>query len=355
MFNERHLKKIFLRLKKEHLDALIISSSANISYLTGYPSSEAYLVISPKKNIYLTDSRYIEAAKRNLKGFFAVKKIAAEAYLSLAETLESLPSQRVGFEEKYLSFFNHKKLRERLKKKIELLPVDNFVEEIRQEKSSQEIEKIRQATRIAALALRFIQGILKPGMKELEVAAELEHFIRYLGGHTSSFETIVASGPNSSLPHHRTSARKIRNNEPVLIDLGVDYYGYKSDLTRVFFLGKITPLIRRIYAIVLAAEVRAIKKIKPAVSIAKIDAAARQYIAQKGFGGFFTHSLGHGIGLEVHEAPRICLKASGRLKVGMVFTVEPAVYLPARFGIRIEDMVLVTKKGAEVLSEDLDK
>jgi Xaa-Pro aminopeptidase len=152
-----------------------------------------------------------------------------------------------------------------------------------------------------------------------------------------------------------TSQRKLKNNEPVLVDLGVDYMGYKSDLTRVFFLGKISPAVKKIYDIVRKAQDKAIKNIKPAVQMYKIDTAARQYITQKGCGGFFGHNLGHGIGLEVHEGPRISPKVKGILKQDMVFTVEPAIYLPGKFGIRLEDIVLVTKKGCNVLSGSLSK
>jgi Xaa-Pro aminopeptidase len=229
------------------------------------------------------------------------------------------------------------------------------VEDLRQIKDPQEIAKIHKATKIAIKALRQIRSFLLPAKKEIEIALELERLIRCLGGYSSSFEIIVASGPNSSFPHHLTSSRKLCDNEPVLIDMGVDYLGYKSDLTRVFFLGKIKPLVREVYDIVLEAQARALKRIKPAVIINQIDRAARQYITQEGYGGFFGHNLGHGIGLEVHENPHISLRQNKRLHPGMVFTVEPAIYLPNKFGIRIEDMALVTEKGVELLSGALHK
>jgi len=348
------LKNVLSRIKKEELDGLIVSSAHNISYLTETRSRDAYLVVSAKECVYLTDARYTEEFKVKLKGF-TLRKIDAPVFSIIADILNELGLKRVGFEDVHLSFFQHQRLNQACSKKIKLLTTKDLVEELRWVKEPQEIEKIRKATHIAMQALRYVRRFILPGKKEIEIAAELEHFIRYKGGYSSSFEIIVASGPNSSFPHHLTSSRQLRHNEPVLIDMGVDYSGYKSDLTRVFFLGKIKPLVREVYDIVLAAQGRALRRIKPAVIINKIDQAARQYITQKGYGGFFGHNLGHGIGLEVHENPRISPRENAKLRLGMVFTIEPAIYLPNKFGIRIEDMGLVTQEGVEVLSGALHK
>jgi len=349
-----HINGLYAKLKEEHLDALLVSSSANISYLTDFPGRDAYLLISKKENFYLTDSRYIAEAKKGLRKAFTLKKINGSVFKLVAGLCQGRGLRRVGFEERNLPFAEYNKIKAEAKKKVELIPTHSLVEEFRQRKSPQELAKMKKAIQITVAALKFIQGCLLPGKKEIEIAAELERFIRYQGAQASAFDIIVASGPNSCFPHHLTSERKLKAQEPVLIDIGVDYRGYKSDLTRVFFLGKITSLFRRIYDIVLLAQHRAIKKIRPAVQIRQIDAAARQYINQKGYGGFFIHNLGHGIGLQVHEDPYISGKQDGILKPGMVFTVEPAIYLPGKFGIRIEDMVLVTHKGCEVLSGVLD-
>jgi Xaa-Pro aminopeptidase len=342
------IKNIYAKLEKENLDGLILSSAPNISYLTCYKSRDSYLLLSKKKSIYFTDSRYIEEAKKNLNGY-TLKKINGSVFKLIVDACHNLGLKRVGFEERHLAFAEYKKIREELNKSIDLIPTHSLVEELRQIKSREELAKIKKASQIAIKALRFIQGFISPGKKEIEVAGELERFIRYNGASNSAFDIIVASGPNSSFPHHITSQRKIRNNEPVLVDIGVEYLGYKSDLTRVFFLGKIKSLVKKIYDIVLMAQGAAIKEIKPNVFINKIDAAARQYIKEKGFGGLFCHNLGHGIGLEIHEEPHISPKTTDKLKAGMVFTVEPAVYLPGKFGVRIEDMVLVTKEGVKIL------
>ncbi len=349
------IRKIYARLAKAGLDGLIVSSPANISYLADFSSRDSYFIISHKANIYITDSRYTQEAKKGLKGSASITEINGSVFKTIARACLDLGLKRVGFEERFLSFAEYKRIKEELNKNGDFVPTYGLVEELRQVKTAEELEKIRKATQITIKALRFIKDFISPGKKETEVAAELERFIRYHGARSSAFDIIVASGPNSSFPHHLTSRRKIRNNEPVLVDMGVEYMGYKSDLTRVFFLGRIKPIIKKIYGIVREAQDRAIKETKPAVQMSQIDTAARQYITKRGYGGFFGHNTGHGIGLEVHESPRISPKESNKLNSGMIFTVEPAIYLPGKFGIRLEDMVLITQKGCEVISGSLSK
>ncbi len=344
------LKKFYAELKQEKLQGLILNLPANIAYLTKYPSRDSYLVASSRGNIYVTDSRYTAEAELSLNNLAAIKRINGSLFKTIALSCRELGLKQVGFEGRYLAFAEYRKIKAHLPKDTALIPSYGLVERLRYLKEKGELKKIREAIRITLRAFEFIRGFIKPGIKEIEVAAELERFIRYNGAATSAFEIIVAAGPNAAYPHHITSQRKLVNHEPVLIDMGVDFCGYKSDLTRTFFLGKITPLVRKVYSIVKQAQARAVRQIKPGVSFSKIDTAARQYIAQKGYGGFFGHNLGHGVGLEVHESPSISAKGNNTLEAGMVFTVEPGIYLPGKFGIRIEDMVLVKPKGAEVLS-----
>jgi len=349
------LQKFLRRLKQENLDGFIVSSPANISYLCGFTSCDAYLLVSPKETVYFTDSRYVEEVGPKLKGLAALKKINGSVFEIISNTCRQLNLKRTGFEERHMPYAEYRRIKGYLRPEEYLVPSHNLIESLRQIKDSGEIEKIREALKITGLALQFVKTFLKPGIKELEIAAELERFIRYQGAIGAAFDIIVASGPNSAHPHHRPSSKRIQEAEPVLIDIGVDYFGYKSDLTRVFFSDKINSLTRRIYDIVLKAQGKAIAKIRPGEEISRIDALARNYIADKGYAKFFGHSLGHGIGLETHEAPSISAKVDGILLPGMVFTVEPAIYLPGRFGIRIEDMVLVTQKGCEVLSGFIHK
>jgi Xaa-Pro aminopeptidase len=350
-----HIKTILARLIKENFDGFIVFSPANISYLCGFTSHDAYLLISNSQNIYFTDSRYLEEVKKYLNRKFIRKNIGDSFVKTLAASVNELGLKRLGFEARHITYDGYRKLRSALGKRLDLIPADFFIEELRQKKDRVELGKIRHAAQITLGALDYARRITKPGIKEIEVAAELERFIRIHGATSAAFDMIVASGPNSSFPHHQTGQRKIKNNEPVLIDIGVDYLGYKSDLTRIFFLGKISFSARRIYDIVAQAQFRALKIIKPGVLIKEIDASARRFISEKGLGRCFTHNLGHGVGREVHEAPRISPREKTKLEKGMVFTLEPAIYLPNKFGIRIEDMVLVTEKGADLISGTLDK
>jgi len=349
------IKNILAKLEENKLDGLIVSSPSNISYLTEYASRDSYFLISPKENIYFTDSRYTEEARIALKGKVTIKKVNGSVFKIIAQACLNLGLKRIGFEERYLAYAEYNKIKVSLSRGANLVGVHSIIETLRQIKEPQELEKIKEAIKITHQALKFVKSFIRPGIKEVEVAAELERFIRYHKASKAAFDIIVASGENSSFPHHSSSQRKLKNNEPILIDMGVEYLGYKCDLTRVFFLGKIKGLINKIYNIVIEAQAEALKKVKPETLIADIDKASRQYISQRGFGEFFGHNVGHGIGLDVHEAPYISSKENNLTQAGMVFTIEPAVYLPNKFGIRIEDMVLVTKESCEVLSGSVHK
>jgi Xaa-Pro aminopeptidase len=342
-------------LENRGLEAMVISSCANISYLTSYPSRDSYFLVTNKENFYLTDFRYLEEAHKHLKGLANILPVGQSVFRTIADTCLALNLKRIGFEERVMPFAEYSKIRQYLGKKISLVPTSGLTEELRKYKDGEEIAAIKHALKITAQALSFSSKLLKPGLTELTVAGELERFIRDRGATKSAFDIIVASGCNSSCSHHITSKRKIKSNEPVLIDIGVEYQGYKSDLTRVFFLGKINSLGKNIYNIVIEAQNKAFERIQPGIKASEIDAAARQYIAKKGYGPNFGHSLGHGVGLEVHEDPHISAKNDNIIAESMVFTVEPAIYLAGKFGIRIEDMVLVTKEKCEVLSGFIDK
>ena len=349
------LKSIHSVLKQRSLDGLLVSLPANISYLTESLSRDAYFLVSPEGNVYFTDSRYTEEVRSFLKDNAKFKECNGFVFEHIAEAIMDLGLKNIGFEERYLPFAEFSKIKEFAKGNFNLIPTHGVVEEKRQIKDGNEILKLRKATRITDLVLRHIQQFLVPGIKEIEIVAEVERFIRYQGARASAFEIIVASGPNSSQPHHLSGGRKLKNNEPVLIDLGVDYQGYKSDLTRVLFLGKINTLVRKVYDIVLKAQELALNRIRPGAEMAEIDRVAREYIGAHGYAGYFTHNLGHGFGLEIHEAPHISGREASAIKPGMTFTVEPGIYLPGKFGIRIEDMVLITTKGCEVISGAINK
>lgn len=346
------VKKIQSKLAELALDGLLVTDPNNISYLADYKCRDASMLITPDQALYVTDGRYIQEMRRNLSGFRII-----DIKPSFSAVLDRLcrhgKISRLGFEETYMTHGFYRKLSQALRAR--LVPRSGIIEAFREVKDAGEIGKIRSATRIAVQAYGYIQDILKPGIKEIEVAGEIERFIRFEGASCASFDIIVASGPNAALPHYQTGERKLKAAEAVLIDMGVEYRGYKSDLTRVFFLGKINTLITKVYSIVRSAQAAALAAVRPGVRINNIDRAARDFISSKGFGKYFVHSLGHGVGLQVHEAPYISATVEQVLRPGQVFTIEPGIYIPGKFGIRIEDMVLVTNKGCEVLSGSLNK
>lgn len=347
-------EKLYRQLEEFGLDGLLISNQINITYLTGFPSRESYLLFSKKGNFFITDFRYLEESKENLKGFI-IKQVRGSLFKLIGELADKLKLKNLGFESKHLAFAEFEEINKQLPKICKFVCTYDILESLRQIKTEDEIKKIRTAVEIAIEAFEYIREFICLGKRESEIAEELRQFIRRQGADKVAFDIIVAAGRNSAFPHYNTGNRDLRPNEIVLIDMGVDYEGYKSDLTRVFFLGKITPIVKRTYSAVMEARNAAIRQIKPGFLISNLDKVARQYITRKGYGRFFGHSLGHGIGLEVHEEPHISKKNKNCLKKGMVFTIEPAIYLPNKFGIRIEDMVLVTKKGAEILSGTLFK
>lgn len=344
------LKKLISSFAENHIDALLITKDVNIKYLTHFPSSESWLLVCPTKVIYITDFRYTLEAQKGLKGQgIDVKQTRSSLYETLFELSTSLKIHRIGFDERHLSLAQYKVLTKHCPRSAKLVSVNNLVEKFREIKDENEIQFIKKALKIHGEAIWLLKQFVKPGLTEQEVLYKLEDFIRSKNV-GFSFSPIVASGVNSCFPHAKVTARKIRNNELVLIDMGIDFQGYKSDLTRMFFFGKITPLVKEVNDLVKESQRRAIEMIAPGVKVSQVDKAARNFLAKKGLAKYFGHALGHGVGLEIHENPRLSQKDPAILQTGMVITVEPAVYIPNKFGIRIEDMVLVTDKKCEVLS-----
>lgn len=331
-----------------HLDAYLVTNDVNITYLTEYPSPESWLLVSSKKAFYITDARYSLEARKSLKGVNV--KQCSKSFLGIFSNLVvSYKLKRIGFDTRHISLSTFKKIKKVCPKGVKLISQDKCVEKFRQIKGKDEIAHIRECIQLNLLAYGYLRRIIKPGFTEKEVLIRLERYVKSKGA-SFSFAPIIASGANSCFPHAQISDRKIRVNESVLVDMGIAFKGYKSDLTRMFFLGKISPHIHKVYEIVSTAQKRAIEKIRSNVAASEIDKEARNYLRENKLSKYFVHSLGHGIGLEVHEDPLISEKNTHRLKEGMIFTVEPAVYIPGRFGIRVEDMVLVTKNGYEILS-----
>jgi Xaa-Pro aminopeptidase len=304
-------------------------------------------LISPQEVSFITDSRYIGQAKK-IRGV-RLEEIKGSLFSLVADLSRKLGIKRLGFEAKHLSFAQYQRIRKCLSSGIRFVATSDFIEEFRQIKTPKEITLIKQATSLTLQALEQASRIIRPHMQERQLALALEVYLKNKGVNLS-FEIIVASGANSAFPHHRPGHRRFLKNDIVLVDIGAEVEGYKSDLTRVFFLGKMPCIFKEVLNIVVCAQKKAIEAIRPGLPINKLDRIARQYIAGKGYARFFIHNLGHGIGLDIHEIPHIYSKNEHRLAEGMIFSIEPAIYLPGRFGVRIEDLVLVTKTGFEVIS-----
>jgi len=345
--NEKRLKALRNRLREEGLEGLLVKGEANIYYLSGFSGQDSLLLVTPDELFLITDFRFVEEAREEAPEAKIVRR-RGSLFGAAATKARRLKLKRVGFEANFFSYGDFELLTSKDKRRF--VPVVGLVEGLRQRKDAGEIKMIKTATAAAERALLRLKQIIHPGATEKEIADELEMLLRREGAGGSSFPIVVATGKRASLPHARPSEHRIRENEAVLVDWGARFNFYNSDLTRLIFMGKISKKMRRVYETVLEAQRRAIETIRPGAEIKEVDRAAREYIVSQGFGSRFGHGLGHGIGLEVHEAPTIGPKSKGRLRVGMVFTVEPAVYIPGWGGVRIEDMVRLTRTGCEVIS-----
>ena len=335
------------------IDALLVINDPNITYLIEFPASESWLLVTPHKSFYITDFRYVLEAQKGLQKGVTVHPYQGsmiDAFLKLAE---SLKVKRLGIEEQHLTLAQYKLIKSKCPKSIQLVTTQRIVESLRETKDQKEITQIRQALKLHRETYFWLKKYLKPGLSEEKVLLELEYFVKSRGA-GFSFDSIIASGPNSCYPHAKVTPRKISKQDLVLVDMGIDTHGYKSDLTRLFFFGKMAPLVKEVHDCVYEAQQRAIAKVKAGAVISEVDQAARNYLATKKLAEFFGHALGHGVGLEIHESPRISQQSSSLLKENMVITIEPAVYIPNKFGIRLEEMVLVKQNGCEVLSDNIN-
>ncbi len=337
-----------------NLDAFFLSCEPNVSYLTGYTGTESYAVILPDKRYFLTDFRYVEQARRELKGFTIVLRDKKPYSVMVNEICVRHGVRRLGVEAGRISFSLYRAL-SRNCPQASIVAVHDSVEALRIRKDKGEIAKIKQSVDIMRLGMESLAAGLAPGMKEREIQAKLEYDTKMFGSQKPAFDIIIAADPNSSMPHAVTGETKVRENDLILVDMGCVYEGYHSDLTRCFFTGKIPPLKQKIYNTVLQAQELGIRKAGPGVKAKDVDLACRDYIDKKGYGKFFGHGTGHGVGLEIHESPSVSHRSSEVLEPGMVITVEPGIYLPGQFGVRIEDMLLITDKGAEVLTARIPK
>ena len=348
MMNARLKKLVEDFSRHKNIDALLIINDSNIRYLTQFQACESWLLVIKSKVFYITDSRYVLEARQGLKGV-SVKQYKNMPCATLCEICKHYKVKRLGFDERHTSFALWKKLKEFCPRNTKLIPATGLVESIREVKDEAEISQIKNSLKLHYKAIDFMKKVVRPGISESQIALKLEKFVKSHGAEFS-FTPIIASGPNSCFPHARATDRIIRNNENVLLDFGIDINGYKSDLTRNFFLGRIAPRVKQVFEALTLAQRESIRHIKHGIPCSQVDAQARKVLRKFGLAKYFGHSLGHGVGLDIHESPRLSGQSTSILEAGMVVTVEPGVYIPGKFGIRVEDMVLVTKEGCEVLS-----
>lgn len=348
------LKKLYQLFPKSGIDGLLVSSWPNVTYLSGFKNTESWALVSPKGRYFITDSRYLEQAEREAKGFTVVLRDKKSVTQLVAELAAKLRLRHLGFEASVVTHAFYLGLEKNVGK-AKLKAVYGLVETLREIKDPDEIRLIQKSADIAVKGFHYVKHIAKPGMTERQLQGRLEFYTKSLGSEKPAFDIIIATGARASMPHCQTNQTKVKNNTVLLVDMGVVYDGYHSDLTRPIFLGKMSALQKKIYQIVWDAQRAGIAKAGPGVPAEEVDAASRDYIRDKGYAEYFGHGTGHGVGLEIHEAPTVSPRSHTILKPGMVITVEPGIYLPGKFGVRIEDMVLITAKGHEVMTRDLDK
>ncbi len=337
-------------LETEEVDAFLITHPISVTYLTGFSGDSSYLILSKSRAVLVSDARYTEQIGEECPGLeFHIRPHQQFLPSAAAEVLDKLGYHRVGFESGHLSVAGLQTLIG-LDPKVEWKPGRDRVESLRQVKDETEVAQIREAITIAERAFTMFQAMLRPTDSEKDLSDNLEWYVRRAGGRCTSFPSIIAVGERSALPHAPPTTRRVGDAELLLVDWGAVGRFYNCDLTRVLADHRISPKLEQVYAVVLQAQHRALAAIHPGVRAQDVDAEARAVIGEAGFGQFFGHGLGHGLGLQIHEGPAIRQNSEAVLQAGMVFTIEPGIYLPGWGGVRIEDDVLVNPDGCEVLT-----
>jgi Xaa-Pro aminopeptidase len=360
---QKRIQTLRNKLEKKALSGIFISQPENRRYLSGFKpadpqlnESSGFLIIGSGLAILGTDPRYEEEARRQAKGFypFIYRKGLETSWPEMQNALKDM--KKLGFESQSITFSLFRRLKNLVRSKgspLTLVPTHLFVEELRAVKDRREIAAIQRSLSITEQAFQEVCRSLRPGRTEKEIAWQIKNVLHQKGGEDVAFEPIVASGPNSALPHAEPSERRIRKGEPLLFDLGCKWKGYCSDLSRTIFLGHPTDRFKEVYALVRKAQLRALKGIRAGLTTVQADDLARSVIEKGGYGKYFKHSLGHGVGLATHESPSLSLVKAESLSAGMVVTVEPGIYLPRWGGIRLENMVVINKNGARSLNKDM--
>lgn len=338
-------------LKENDLDSIIITNLYNLRYLAQFTGTSGAAVITGQKAYFITDARYTEQATKQCVGFEIVNQNGTLLH-AIANLINELSLKTVGFESSNVTFNQYEQLRNALNHAIVLKSTNGIVESLRENKDNSEFDIIKQACAIADKAFIHILDFIKPGMKEIEVANELDFYMRSLGATSTSFDTIVASGFRSAMPHGVASDKIIEKGDFITLDYGCYFNGYVSDMTRTISLGEPSnPQLKEIYHTVLGAQNLVNETVKVGMSGFEVDKIARDYITKSGYGDYFIHSTGHGIGLEVHENPGISKVSQSILTVGHAITNEPGIYIAGVGGVRIEDDLLITENGIEIVTK----
>jgi len=343
------LRRIQHKLQERGIDGFLVTHLPNVRYLTGFSGTNGLCLVGRDTSYFLTDFRYKKQSHEEVKGLrIAIAKDSLFKELEQRKLLRGM--RRVGIEGNYLPYAEYRKLKKTFPR-LRFVALADVVEEFSAVKDEEEVRLIKKAARISDKVFNEVLKSIKPGVRELDVSAEISFLHKSYGAERDAFEAIVASGPRGALPHGIASAKKIRKGEFVTLDFGCVYRGYCCDITRTVAVGEPAKKLREIYRIVSEAQMEAIEAVKSGMLAKELDAVARRYIAKNGFGRFFVHSLGHGIGLQIHESPRISSQSSYRLIDGNVITIEPGIYLPGIGGVRIEDDVWVMNGKSVVLNK----
>ena len=346
-----HFKQIAAKLESHGLDAMLLSCEANRFYASGFHSAgtDGMALVTRNKNYYFTDSRYTEAAERAVQDAELREVGPGHGYTArLKEAVEEQSIKKMGYEDAYMTVRDFETYRKALP--CQLVPAADLLTKLRRVKDREELAVMTAAQRIAERALEDILKELRPGVTEREIAARLQYLMLHYGAENMSFDPIVVSGPNGSLPHGVPSEKEIRSGEFVTMDFGCVYHGYCSDMTRTVAVGSVTEEMRTVYGTVLAAQKAGIAAARAGVTGRDVDGAARRIIGDAGYGAYFGHGFGHGVGVEIHEAPTASSANDKPLPAGAVISAEPGIYLPGKLGVRIEDVIVITEDGCENLT-----
>lgn len=345
---ENRLKRLREKLKDKDVDAVLVTKRENYIYFSGFTGSFAYLVITQNDACLITDFRYTEQASQQAP-LYEIIQYNQSLLAAISDVIQAKGIEKLGFEDDYIAYKKYNELHNQIGVK-HLIPFQNVLEGLRMKKDKDELERIKKAVEIADDAFCHILKFLKPGIKEYEVSSELEYYMKKNGAKGASFDTIVASGQRSSLPHGVASGKTIEYGDAVTLDYGAIYEDYCSDMTRTVFIGSISKELKNIYNIVLEAQKSALEGAKRGCLGREVDMIARDIIKRNGYGDNFGHGLGHGVGIEIHEEPRLSQKGDIKLDNGMVVTVEPGIYVNNLGGVRIEDMIVINDDKPIILT-----